>query len=132
MKKPVFLLSAVLIAGGVAAGPASASVFSITADTSVSLSATKTSVTVTGTIVCTAGNEVNVVMNVLQNSGSVDTVSGGSAIITCTGQVQTWSATANVLIGSTHKKGPATLLFAGFDQTDGTSSQTVTQGVKIK
>lgn len=127
-----FLFCAVLAASVTVTGSASAVVAAIDGDDTVILSDTKTSATASGTVVCTAGNQVNIQVNVIQTSAGVDAVSLGSSDITCTGQVQTWSVTTNIVIGSRFKRGPATLGFAGFDLTDNTSSQSIFMGAKLK
>lgn len=126
------LFSTALVASALMVAPAHASVDSISAETSGKLSDTRISVVVTGTVVCSDGNEVEVAANVVQTSGGTNTVAAGSTMIVCTGQVQTWSLSADILVGAAFKNGPATMLFAGFDVTDGTGSEIHVQPIKLK
>jgi hypothetical protein len=132
MKRLVVLTSTALVFGfALLGGTAWASVSSLTLDSKAQLSATKTQATATGTVVCTAGDSVDITVVILQSSGQVDAASQGTATITCTGQVQAWAVTTDVVIGSSFKKGPATAIFAATDTTDNTFFPTQTQGLKL-
>ena len=127
-----FALLAVLVAAlsiGLA-GTASAFVSSLNADAKADLSASKTEAVVTGTIVCTAGDVVNVGAAIVQSSGKVDALAAGSTTITCTGGVQTFAVTTTVVLGSALKHGPAVVIVGAFDTTDSTF-QELTQGIKL-
>lgn len=132
MKRLVVLTGMVLALGLAVPGTASASASSLTLDPKADLSAGKTSAVATGTIVCTAGDEVLVEVEVLQSSGKLDAAGVGSAtIFVCSGQVQTWAATVDVVVGAAFKHGPATALFLAVDTTDGAQTPTQTQGIKL-
>ena len=104
---------------------------SLTLDSKARLSASKTSAVATGTIVCTAGNEVEVVVVITQTSGRTETAGQGRQTLTCTGAVQTWAVTTNVVIGTAFKPGPANALFAAFDRTSNDNHPTQTRGIKL-
>jgi hypothetical protein len=137
MKRFLSSLGLVAILFFAANGPALADVSSLTLNSKVYLSDSKTSATATGTIVCPIGNSVDVTVVVVQSSGQVDGAATGSDTVICTGQVQDYSVTVPVAIGSSLKKGPAVAVFSAFDEgdpndfTDDSSFPTQTQGVKI-
>jgi hypothetical protein len=113
-------------------GPVSASVSSFTVDGTANLSASKIEATVTGTIVCSVGDTFSVAADIFQNSGKTDTFGAGfTGDLICTGAVQSWSLTAPVLIGTSYKHGPASLIAAASDSTDSTDSGILTTGIKI-
>jgi hypothetical protein len=120
-----------LVLAGVMSGTASASVSSLTLDSKAQLSSSKTSAVATGTIVCTAGDSVDVTVAILQSSGKVSALSQGDATITCSGQVQAWAVTTNVITGSGLKDGPANAVSTAFDSTDGTSFPVQAQGIHL-
>jgi hypothetical protein len=102
---------------------ASADTQSLTIDPKASLSGSKTAVTVTGTIVCDAGDTGSVTVIVQQSSGKTDAVgTGTTGDFSCTGQVQNWSAVVNVLLGTNFKNGPALALFGASTTPSGGGS----------
>ena len=109
-------------------GTASAAVSSLTLNSKATLSASKTSAVATGTIVCPSGTEARVTVVITQTSGRTETAAQGTTEVTCTGQVQSWSVTSNVVIGSAFKAGPATALFNACDTT---CYPTQTKGIKL-
>jgi hypothetical protein len=131
MKRVVVLIGLVLALSLALYGTASASVSSLTLDTKADLAASKTAVVVSGTIVCSGGDSVDVSVIITQSSGQVDAAGSGSATVTCSGTVQTWSATVQVVIGAAFKHGPATAIFSAFDNTDSTFFPTQTRGLKL-
>ena len=131
MKRLISVVALVLVFSITLFGTASAAVNSISLDDRGDLSASKTAIVVSGTINCTVGHDVNIQVIITQSSGKVDATGTGTVDIVCSGLIQTWSATVNVLIGEAFKKGPAIALFGAFDNTDGNNSQTFSQGIKI-
>ena len=113
-------------------GSASAFVSTLQLDAKGSLAASKTAATVTGTIVCDAGHEVELSIVVLQNSGKISSGAQSGPTITCTGHVQAWSATVDVVVGSAFKHGPATALFGATDITDEPDTAFPSQTRKIR
>ena len=116
-------------------GTASAFVSSLTLDGKADLSASKTSVVVTGTIICSPDpavtDDASISVVITQASGNVEVAGSGSTSVDCTGTVQTWSATVNVVTAPAFKHGPAVAIFSAFD-TSGDSFPTQTQGLKIQ
>jgi hypothetical protein len=132
MKRCFVLFALVMTVMLALTGTASASTSLLNLDSRAILSDTKTSGIATGSIVCTAGNEVSISVVLLQSSGKVDTAAQGFQTLTCTGAVQTFAVTTDVVLGNPLlKKGPATTIFSASDSTDGTSFPTQVQGVKI-
>ena len=117
-------LAVAAIAAALALGfvsTASASVTSFTVD-DATISASKTEVTVSGTIVCTDGDTASVTAYIFQSSGKVDaTAAAVGPDFVCTGTVQAWSVVLPVLIGTSLKPGPANWLAGASDSTDSTS-----------
>lgn len=130
MKRLLLLFAIVATLGVASVSPALATVASITLDPKADLSDTKISVVATGTIVCDAGMSVDITVIIIQSSGKTDSTGTGIGTEACTGQVQTWSATVNVLLGTGFKHGPAVALF-GATTDDGESSATLSQGIKL-
>ena len=118
MQRLVMIFGVVLTLTVLLTGTTSAFVSTLRLDSKGSLAASKTSATVTGTIVCDAGHEVELQVIVLQNSGKVSSGAQSGPTITCSGRVQAWSATVDVVVGSAFKHGPATALFGATDTTD--------------
>jgi hypothetical protein len=131
VKRLLVLFGLVMMLGLVVAMPAAAFVNIPTLNPKATLSASGTSAVVSGTITCTAGDEVGIDIIIQQASGQVNAAGQGQATITCNGQVQNWSATVDVLIGSSFKKGPAVVLFSASDNTDGNDTPALTQGIKL-
>src|SRR5712691_711732 len=98
MKRLIVLASMALTLTVALSGTASASVSSLTLDSKAQLSATKTQAVATGTIVCNAGDSVDISVIIQQSSGKVDAASTGDATVTCTGQVQAWAVTTSVVL----------------------------------
>ena len=131
MKRLIVLAGAIAVLASVSGGTASASVASLTLDSKAQLSATKTQAAATGTIVCTAGDSIDVTVAILQSSGKTSALAQGTATITCSGQVQAWAVTTSVIVGSSLKNGPANAVFTAFDSTDGTSFPVEAQGIHL-
>lgn len=110
---------------------ASASISSLTLNSQASLTPDKTAVHVSGTVICTAGNDVAISLIVTQTSGKVASTGTGAASVTCSGLIQNWSGTVTLLTGTKFKNGPATGIFAGSDSTDGTSFPFATTSLHI-
>jgi hypothetical protein len=96
-----------LLAVGSSLRPASAEVTLFTVD-SGTLSADRTEVTLTGTIVCTNGDSVSIIAYVDQTQGRVVVRSaGGTTNFGANGTVQTWIVTTSVQPDLKYKPGPA-------------------------
>jgi hypothetical protein len=130
MKRLLLLLALVVTLGIASFSPVSATVASVTLDPKADLSDSRISAVATGTIVCDAGMSVDITVIIIQSSGKTDSTGTGTGTEICTGQVQTWSATVNVLLGAEFKHGPAVALFAATTE-DGESSATLSQGIKL-
>lgn len=131
MKRLMVLIGMVLTLSLALYGTATASVSSLTLNQKADLAASKTAVVVSGTIVCAAGDSANISVVITQSSGQVDAAGSGDATVVCSGTVQSWSATVQVVIGAAFKHGPATAIFSAFDTTDGTFFSTQTRGIKL-
>jgi hypothetical protein len=112
-------------------GTASATAGLPTLDPKATLSASKTAAVATGTIVCTAGDEVEVTVIIQQSSGGTNAAAQGTGSVLCSGQVQTWAVTAEVQLGAGFKKGPAVALLGAQDLTDGSFASGQTLGLKL-
>ncbi len=88
--------------------------------TSATLSKSTGAITLTGTIVCTAGDVFFVRTNILQVSGGKNGLTGGdTAPGTCSGGVDTWVAPQTLLFGSI-KNGDAQVVIQAVDVNDAT------------
>ena len=112
-------------------GTASAAVNNPTLNPKAALSASKTAAVATGTIVCTAGDEVEVTVIIQQASGGTNAAAEGTGKVLCSGQVQVWAVTADVQLGAGFKKGPAVALLGASDLTDNTFVPAQTLGLKL-
>jgi hypothetical protein len=92
--------------------------------TSVTLSQSTGAITVTGTIVCTAGDVFFAATDIIQVSGGHNGLTFGRAPATCTGGVDTWVAPQTLVFGSI-KNGNADVIGEGFDVTDGSFTEQV-------
>lgn len=131
MKRAKTLMALVL---GLSLAPyatALASIDSLTADGKATLADSAVSAALTGTIVCTIGDEVNINAVIVQDSGKIMAGAVGDATITCSGQLQHWALTANLLIGSKLKHGPSTVILNASDVSDATSFPTQVQRLKL-
>jgi hypothetical protein len=128
VKRALLLVALVLTLTLALHGTASAAVMSLTLAAKAQLSASKTSAVATGTIVCPEGSTAKVTVVITQTSGRTETASQGTTEVTCTGAVQTWAVTSNVVIGAAFKAGPATALFNACDPT---CYPTQTKGIKL-
>ena len=116
MKKQLVVLGVVVAMATAFVVTISATITSTTADKTGTLSAGGTSVTVTGTLVCTDGNLASITAYVFQTSGKTEAIAAAAGPdITCTGEIQTWSLSLPVLVGTGLKKGPATFFGAAND-----------------
>ena len=131
MKKLILTFATVILVTGLFASGAQAFISSLTLDSQASMSPTKTSVVATGTVICSSGDDVDVVVAILQSSGKVDAVGQGFGTFTCTGTLQTYSVVVDLIAGTQFKNGPAIALFAASD-TSGGSWPTTTQGIHLK
>jgi hypothetical protein len=114
------LLAAIAMLAFAFYSTASQAVVSSFTVTSATLSKSTGAITVTGTIVCTAGDVFFAAADIIQVSGGQNGItSGSSAPATCSGGVDTWVATQTVAFGSI-KNGNAQVLAEGIDATDGT------------
>ena len=103
---------------------AQAAVTSLTG-TSATLSKSTSALTVTGTIVCTAGDLYQVVVDVIQVSGGRSGIAlGFTAPDTCSGGVDTWVTPARTEFGSL-KNGNAQVIPEALDFTDSTGDTQV-------
>jgi hypothetical protein len=131
VKRTVLLTALVLVLSFAVHGTASASVSNLTLDAKAQLAASKISAVATGTVTCTAGDDVSVSVVIVQASGKVNAAATGSASVTCTGTVQTVAVTTDVVVGAALKHGPAIAVFSASDNTDSTSFPTLTQDIKL-
>lgn len=116
-------------------GTTSAFITSLTLDSKADLSASKSSVVVTGTIICSPDmmttEDADISVVVTQASGQVEVAGSGETTVDCSGTVQVWSATVNVVTGPAFKHGPAVAIFSAFDSS-GDDFPTQTKGLKIQ
>jgi hypothetical protein len=94
--------------------------------TSANLSKSTGAITVTGTVVCTAGDVFSVFTQILQVSGGNNGVTLGfqpSAL--CSGSVDTWIVSNNTVQFGSIKNGNALVIVEGVDVNDGTFDQPV-------
>jgi hypothetical protein len=93
----------------IGAGTSSAGVSSLTIDPKATLSADRTQATVTGTIVCDAGDSVDMFANITETVGRLQRFARNLTLntITCTGAVQPWSVTVTDLSTLPLLPGPA-------------------------
>ena len=122
-----FAMGAVMLVLLCASGLARATVSSLDVDQKAVPSAGSTVVTVTGSLVCTAGDAFEV--SVLMLQGKSGTQGNGSSLnpLTCTGAGQDYSVDVPVLFpsGGEYANGPATVRVTGFDITDGTVDRVI-------
>jgi hypothetical protein len=94
------------------ASPASANILAFTINDRASLSADRTQVIVTGTIVATPGESLSVSGQIIQVQGREFASTGlGTALLTADGSVQTWMVVLMAAPGQKLKPGPATTNF---------------------
>ena len=92
--------------------------------TGVTLSKSTGAITLTGTIVCTAGDMFSVFSNVVQTSGGRSGLTQGSLFDTCSGGVDTWVSHQMLEFGSL-KNGNALVFASGIDPSDSTGAQQI-------
>jgi hypothetical protein len=91
--------------------------------TSITLSKSTGAITVTGTIVCTAGDNFTVFTNQIQTNGvnrGFANSGGSPPVRICSGSVDTWVTPETVLFGSI-MVGNSQVFVEAFDFIDGTS-----------
>jgi hypothetical protein len=89
--------------------------------TGATLSKSTGAITVTGTIVCTAGDVFSVGVNIVQSNGGHSGLTGGATVNDhCSGGVDTWVAPQRLDFGSI-KNGAAQVIATAFDITSTTT-----------
>jgi hypothetical protein len=97
--------------------------------TSATLSNSSGAITVTGTIVCPAGDVYEVVANIVQAGGNHRGLTGGITLNTCSGGVDTWVVPQGLNFGSI-SNGSSQIVAEAIDATDGNiAEQVVSQPV---
>jgi hypothetical protein len=122
--KRIMLTAIVMLAFAFYSTASKAVVTSITV-TNATLSKSTGAITVTGTIVCTAGDVFIAITEIFQVSGSNNGVTfGDQPPALCSGGVDTWAAPNAVQFGSI-KNGHTLVIVEGEDGTDGTFAEQV-------
>jgi len=95
-----------VVSAAVAVGTAFAEITTLSLDPKGTLSADRTRATISGSITCTDGDSVMVYANVAQVVGRLLSNASGSTAISCTGEPQVWSVTAQTFGASTLRLAP--------------------------
>ncbi len=117
-----------LLFGGMSAF---ALISAVTVDKEAELSVGRTVATVTGLVQCTAGDDVNISVTLVQTHGR-ELISGfGNAQLTCTGGADPWTVLVPTTPVQSWQPGQATVIVGAVDLTD-SDTQSIRTTIHLK